>query len=89
LYAIKYAEIITNATLSAAFLRYRETGASDWSTFPVSPSGSTEITIQRLTPSTDYQFQVVGKNSLGDGMFSQIINVQTKGKSGNFTAFHV
>jgi hypothetical protein len=60
--------------------RYRETGASDWSTFPVSPSGSTEITIQRLTPSTDYQFQVVGKNALGDGMFSQIISVQTKGK---------
>ncbi|XP_059471530.1 protein turtle-like isoform X2 [Neocloeon triangulifer] len=58
---------------------YRETGASDWSTFPVTPSGSTEITIQRLTPSTDYQFQVVGKNSLGDGMFSQIISVQTKG----------
>jgi len=60
--------------------RYRETGASDWSTFPVAASAATEITIQRLTPSTDYQFQVVGKNSLGDGMFSQIINVQTKGK---------
>ncbi|CAB3362770.1 Hypothetical predicted protein [Cloeon dipterum] len=58
---------------------YRETGASDWSTIPVTPPGSTEITIQRLTPSTDYQFQVVGKNSLGDGMFSQIIAVQTKG----------
>ena len=60
-------------------VRYREAGASDWSTIPVTPSGSTQVTIQRLTPATTYQFQVVGKNALGDGMFSQVITVRTPG----------
>ncbi|XP_067009993.2 protein turtle isoform X3 [Anabrus simplex] len=58
---------------------YREEGASDWSTIPVTPSGSTQVTINSLTPGTKYEFQVVGKNALGDGMLSKVITVRTLG----------
>ena len=51
----------------------------DWKTIPVTPSGSTTVTISRLKPGTNHEFQVVGKNALGDGMFSQVITVKTLG----------
>ncbi|XP_073979151.1 immunoglobulin superfamily member turtle isoform X4 [Rhodnius prolixus] len=56
---------------------YREVGESEWSTIPVTPSGSTQVTINRLLPGTLYEFQVIGKNALGDGMLSKVITVQT------------
>ncbi|XP_063222790.1 protein turtle isoform X3 [Bacillus rossius redtenbacheri] len=56
---------------------YREAGMSEWSTIPVTPSGSTQVTINSLSPSTMYEFQVVGKNALGDGMLSKVITVRT------------
>ncbi|XP_060532041.1 protein turtle isoform X2 [Cylas formicarius] len=56
---------------------YREHGAPDWQTIPVTPSGSTQVTINRLAPGTTYEFQVIGKNALGDGMMSNIITVRT------------
>lgn len=58
---------------------YREAGTSEWSTIPVTPSGSTQVTINRLAPATTYEFQVSGKNALGDGMTSKIISVRTLG----------
>ena len=62
------------------FFRYREAGVSDWNTIPVTPSGSTQVTINRLSSGTTYEFQVVGKNALGDGMLSKVITVRTLGK---------
>ncbi|KAJ8669632.1 hypothetical protein QAD02_000891 [Eretmocerus hayati] len=56
---------------------YREEGAQDWKTIPVTPSGSTTVTIGRLKGATNHEFQVVGKNALGDGMFSKVITVRT------------
>ncbi|XP_050542439.1 protein turtle-like isoform X2 [Daktulosphaira vitifoliae] len=56
---------------------YREAGMTEWSTIPVTPSGSTQVTINRLTPDTTYEFQVVGKNALGDGMLSKVISIRT------------
>lgn len=56
---------------------YRESGVSDWSTIPVTPSGSTQVTINRLSPGTTYEFQVIGKNALGDGMMSKVITIRT------------
>ncbi|KAK9870180.1 hypothetical protein WA026_006267 [Henosepilachna vigintioctopunctata] len=58
---------------------YREAGVSEWSTIPVTPSGSTQVTINRLAPATNYEFQVIGKNALGDGMMSKIVTVRTLG----------
>lgn len=46
---------------------------------PVTPSGSTMVTISRLTPATVYEFQVIGKNALGDGTMSKVITVRTLG----------
>ncbi|XP_018406941.1 PREDICTED: protein turtle-like isoform X1 [Cyphomyrmex costatus] len=56
---------------------YRESGTSEWKTIPVTPSGSTTVTINNLTPSTLYEFQVIGKNALGEGMLSKVITVRT------------
>ncbi|XP_065214035.1 protein turtle isoform X3 [Planococcus citri] len=56
---------------------YREAGVSDWSRIPVIPQGNTFTTITNLKPSTMYEFQVVGKNALGDGMLSKIITART------------
>lgn len=66
--------------------RYRESGTSEWATIPVTPSGSTTVTIARLTPATVYEFQVVGKNALGDGMLSKVITIRTLGK--RIRSFH-
>lgn len=60
--------------------RYRESGTSEWATIPVTPSGSTTVTINRLTPDTLYEFQVVGKNALGEGMLSKVITIRTRSK---------
>lgn len=65
-------------------LWYREAGVSDWSTIQVSPSGSTSVTINGLTPGKTYEFQVVGKNALGDGMMSQLVTIRTLGKCDTF-----
>lgn len=60
---------------------YREQGGiQEWQTIPVTPSGNTEVTINRLTPGTVYEFQIVGKNALGDGMMSKLVTIQTLGK---------
>ncbi|XP_017772989.1 PREDICTED: protein turtle isoform X2 [Nicrophorus vespilloides] len=56
---------------------YREAGVSEWSTIPVTPSGSMQVTINRLAPGTTYEFQVIGKNALGDGMMSKVITART------------
>ncbi|XP_057659538.1 protein turtle isoform X3 [Diorhabda carinulata] len=56
---------------------YREAGTTEWSTIPVTPSGATTVTINRLAPGTNYEFHVIGKNALGDGMMSKIITVRT------------
>ncbi|XP_076226993.1 protein turtle isoform X2 [Nomia melanderi] len=56
---------------------YRESGTSEWLTIPVTPSGSTTVTINNLTPGTLYEFQVIGKNALGDGMLSKVITIRT------------
>ncbi|XP_048505333.1 protein turtle isoform X4 [Athalia rosae] len=64
---------------------YRESGTSEWTTIPVTPSGSTEVTINRLSPATVYEFQVVGKNALGDGMLSKVITIRTRDVFDNST----
>ncbi|XP_063848407.1 protein turtle-like isoform X2 [Scylla paramamosain] len=61
---------------------YRSQGSRTWSQVEVKPTGSTSVTIYNLNPDHPYEIQVQGKNALGDGMFSDIITVTTKGDSG-------
>ncbi|XP_032592073.1 protein turtle isoform X2 [Drosophila grimshawi] len=62
---------------------YREAGVNDWQTISVTPSGSTQVTINGLASGTSYEFQVVGRNVLGDGMMSKVMTVRTLGKNSN------
>ncbi|KAE8748422.1 hypothetical protein FOCC_FOCC004854 [Frankliniella occidentalis] len=57
--------------------RNGEANVANWSQIPVTPPGSTQVTINHLTPGTKYEFQVIGKNALGDGMLSKVIEVRT------------
>lgn len=66
--------------------RYRQEGSPQWIPMEVEASDSTSITIHSLQPGTVYEFQVIGKNVLGDGMYSNIVKERTKG---NTTAFPV
>ncbi|VVC89955.1 unnamed protein product [Leptidea sinapis] len=62
---------------------YREAGFSEWTKVPVTPSGATSVTINRLQPGTTYEFQVNSKNTIGEGMMSKAITIRTLGpKSG-------
>ena len=60
-------------------VRYRQEGAAQWIPLDVDPPDSTKTVIDNLQPGTSYEFQVIGKNVLGDGMFSNIVKESTKG----------
>ena len=72
------------AVFCAFFCRYRETDAKasnwNWIELPVVPSDARKVKIHNLTPRTKYEFQVIGMNEFGDGMYSEIIEAQTKGR---------
>ncbi|XP_046649399.1 protein turtle-like isoform X4 [Daphnia pulicaria] len=59
---------------------YRQEGATQWIPVDVDPPTNTKTVIHNLQPGTSYEFQVIGKNVLGDGMFSNIIKERTKGQ---------
>ena len=59
--------------------RYRTLGSTVWSQIDVQTPGSTSLEIHNLTPGSTYEFQVQGKNELGDGMFSDIVTASTEG----------
>ncbi|GFY72498.1 protein turtle [Trichonephila inaurata madagascariensis] len=58
--------------------RLADQGDSDWRTIRVYPDGATTFTVYNLQADTEYDFQVLSRNQLGDGMFSPIIRAKTK-----------
>lgn len=58
--------------------RLADQGDSDWRTIKVIPDATTTITLYNLQPESIYDFQVLSKNVLGDGMFSVIVKAKTK-----------
>ena len=52
----------------------------NWIELPVNPPDARKIQIHNLLSGTTYEFQVIGKNEFGDGMYSQIVEARTKGK---------
>eukprot|EP00095_Tigriopus_kingsejongensis_P006307 snap_masked-scaffold61_size441589-processed-gene-2.1 protein:Tk06307 transcript:snap_masked-scaffold61_size441589-processed-gene-2.1-mRNA-1 annotation:"protein turtle isoform x8" len=61
-------------------IRYREKESKfpNWIELPVSPADARRIQIYNLSSNTKYEFQVIGTNEYGDGMYSEIIEAQTK-----------
>lgn len=66
---------------------YREAGSTDWIKRAVTPPGSTQYTITNLLPGKTYEFQMSGKNALGDGMMSTVATIRTLGLY-DFIFFH-
>ena len=62
--------------------RYREKDSkfTNWIELPVNPPDARKIQIHDLNANTRYEFQVIGTNEYGDGMFSEIIEASTKGR---------
>lgn len=58
--------------------RLTDQGDSDWRTIRVYPDGATTFTVYNLQAETEYDFQVLSRNLLGDGMFSPIIRAKTR-----------
>ncbi|XP_059095272.1 protein turtle-like isoform X4 [Tigriopus californicus] len=61
-------------------IRYREKDSKfpNWIELAVNPPDARKIRIHNLKSNTKYEFQVIGTNEYGDGMYSQIIEAQTK-----------
>lgn len=52
----------------------------DWRTIRVHPDNVTSITIHNLEPQTAYEFQVLSRNEVGDGFFSERVVANTTSK---------
>jgi len=61
-------------------IRYRlkDSKFTNWMELPVNPPDARFSEIFNLNPNTNYEFQVIGTNEYGDGMFSEIIQASTK-----------
>ncbi|UYV84879.1 IGSF9B [Cordylochernes scorpioides] len=59
--------------------RLAEQGESDWRTIRVNKDGATTFTLYNLQSDTEYDFQVLSRNILGDGWASPIVRAKTKG----------
>ena len=64
-------------------IRYREKDSKfpNWIELPVNPPDARRIQIHDLSSRTRYEFQVIGTNEFGDGMYSEIIEAQTNGRT--------
>jgi len=54
-------------------------GKEEWQTIRVDPDDVSSITIFKLIPDTMYQFMILSRNRLGDGLFSPKVAASTKG----------
>jgi len=61
-------------------IRYKEkdTRSNNWIELPVNPPEAKKVQIHNLLQGTLYEFQVIGMNEYGDGMYSQIVEAKTK-----------
>ena len=61
--------------------RSRSSHKADWSTLRLVLDDVTSLTIHQLEPDTIYDFMVLSRNRLGDGMFSEVVQGRTRGLS--------
>ncbi|KAI0211548.1 Protein turtle [Lamellibrachia satsuma] len=59
--------------------RMQDGSQQRWMTIRVIPAKVTSITVYKLYPDMMYQFMVLSRNQLGDGFFSEIVAIKTKG----------
>ena len=52
---------------------------SKWQTMIVKPQNTTRFTLYNLEPDTTYEFKVLSRNHLGDGLFSDVVTSKTLG----------
>ena len=67
-----------NGILLGYKIFYRQQGTAQW-TKNIVPHSALEATVDSLLEYTDYEIKITGYNSKGQGPFSPILNVRTKG----------
>lgn len=61
-------------------ISYRQADTGDyWKSIRVYPEGSTAFTLFKLEPNSEYEFQVVSRNAIGEGEPSRLVRARTKG----------
>lgn len=60
-------------------MRGSNSGSEQWHTLRVVPDEATQITVYKMYPDTNYEFTVLSRNRLGDGLFSKVVKAKTKG----------
>ena len=70
-----------NGDITGYTVRYEVQGNGSTQTATVSGGGSTQIIISGLTPSTNYSIEVAAVNSVGTGVYSNVIFHLTQGRS--------
>jgi len=65
-------------------VRYRilSSTTTEWRTLRVGGLSAevTSLTLHQLRPETSYEFAVLARNRLGDGLFSEITTARTRGR---------
>jgi len=56
-----------------------------WETIRILPDDSTTVTVYDLVPDTPYQFMVLSRNRLGNGLYSKPVNASTQIRSMGFS----
>ena len=70
-----------NGDITGYTVRYEVQGNGSTQTATVSGGGSTQIIISGLTPSTNYSIEIAAVNSVGTGVYSNVIFHLTQGRS--------
>lgn len=69
-----------DAPFSLGRMKRAQFGPHDWLSLPV-PAGSSWLLVDTLEPETAYQFSVLAQNKLGTSSFSEVVTVNTLGRS--------
>ena len=70
-----------NGDITGYTVRYGVQGIGNTQTETISVCGATQTIISGLTPSTNYSIEVAAVNSVGTGVFSNVIFQLTRGTS--------
>ena len=67
-------------TVCVARYRMQDGSQQPWLTIRVIPAGAMSMTVFQLHPDMLYQFMVLSRVHSGDGLFSEIVTLKTKGE---------
>ncbi|XP_045479639.1 protein borderless isoform X2 [Harmonia axyridis] len=62
---------------------YKPVESKEWKTYDVPPSSYLDATIENLDPGREYEFMVLCRDELGEGLFSKAVRLWTRKSNGD------